>query len=67
MTTLSAQDWLEKIRALPLRRKVRIMNVCGGHERTCTPRTPIGPYMVSEEGACRIWWAGGVRAEAEAV
>jgi hydrogenase expression/formation protein HypD len=29
--------------------------------RACTPRTPIGPCMVSDEGACRIWWSGGVR------
>ncbi len=34
--TLSARDWLEKIRALPLQRRVRIMNVCGGHERSIT-------------------------------
>ncbi len=27
----------------------------------CTPRTPIGPCMVSDEGACRIWRAGGVK------
>ncbi len=27
----------------------------------CNPRHPIGPCMVSDEGACRIWWAGGVR------
>ena len=27
----------------------------------CTPRDPIGPCMVSDEGACRIWWANGVR------
>jgi hydrogenase expression/formation protein HypD len=27
----------------------------------CTPRTPIGPCMVSDEGACRIWWASGKR------
>ncbi len=27
----------------------------------CTPRHPIGPCMVSDEGACRIWWSGGVR------
>jgi len=33
---LTAKDWLEKIRALPLTRKVRIMNVCGGHERSIT-------------------------------
>jgi hydrogenase expression/formation protein HypD len=29
--------------------------------RACTPRTPIGPCMVSDEGACRIWWASGIR------
>jgi len=27
----------------------------------CTPRSPIGPCMVSDEGACRIWWAAGKR------
>jgi hydrogenase expression/formation protein HypD len=31
---LTAKDWLENIRALPLVRRVRIMNVCGGHERS---------------------------------
>ena len=30
----SAKQLLEKIRALPLPEKVRIMNVCGGHERS---------------------------------
>jgi hydrogenase expression/formation protein HypD len=34
--TLTAQDWLYKIKALPLTRRVRIMNVCGGHERSIT-------------------------------
>jgi hydrogenase expression/formation protein HypD len=34
--TLTAQDWLGKIKALPLTRRVRIMNVCGGHERSIT-------------------------------
>jgi hydrogenase expression/formation protein HypD len=29
--------------------------------RACTPRSPIGPCMVSDEGACRIWWAAGIR------
>ena len=28
------RKWLEKIRAMELPRKVRIMNVCGGHERS---------------------------------
>ncbi len=23
----------------------------------CTPDHPVGPCMVSDEGACRIWWA----------
>jgi len=34
---------------------------CYLYGRACTPRTPIGPCMVSDEGACRIWWAGGIR------
>jgi hydrogenase expression/formation protein HypD len=34
---------------------------CTLYGRACTPRTPIGPCMVSDEGACRIWWASGVR------
>ena len=38
---------------------------CGLYGAACTPRTPIGPCMVSDEGACRIWWAGGVREPAE--
>jgi hydrogenase expression/formation protein HypD len=27
----------------------------------CTPRNPVGPCMVSDEGACRIAWASGLR------
>ena len=34
---------------------------CALYGRACTPRTPVGPCMVSDEGACRIWWAGGTR------
>jgi len=41
-------------------------NACKLYGRACTPRNPIGPCMVSDEGACRIWWAGGVREPAEA-
>ena len=33
---LSAQDWLQKIRDLAIPSKVKIMNVCGGHERSIT-------------------------------
>ena len=40
-------------------------NQCKLYGRACTPRSPIGPCMVSDEGACRIWWAGGVRTNAE--
>lgn len=36
-------------------------NACRLYGTACTPRHPIGPCMVSDEGACRIWWAGGVR------
>jgi hydrogenase expression/formation protein HypD len=36
-------------------------NQCKLYGAACTPHHPIGPCMVSDEGACRIWWAGGVR------
>ena len=36
-------------------------NECRLFGSACTPRTPVGPCMVSDEGACRIWWSGGVR------
>ncbi|OOZ40488.1 hydrogenase formation protein HypD [Solemya pervernicosa gill symbiont] len=36
-------------------------NQCKLYGSACTPRNPIGPCMVSDEGACRIWWAGGIR------
>jgi hydrogenase expression/formation protein HypD len=36
-------------------------NQCRLYGVACTPRKPIGPCMVSDEGACRIWWASGVR------
>jgi hydrogenase expression/formation protein HypD len=39
-------------------------NQCKIYGRACTPKTPIGPCMVSDEGACRIWWAAGVRTNA---
>lgn len=34
---------------------------CRLYGRACTPRKPVGPCMVSDEGACRIWWSSGVR------
>jgi hydrogenase expression/formation protein HypD len=36
-------------------------NQCRLYGSGCTPRNPVGPCMVSDEGACRIWWAGGLR------
>jgi hydrogenase expression/formation protein HypD len=36
-------------------------NECRIYGAACTPRNPIGPCMVSDEGACRIWWANGIR------
>ena len=38
-------------------------NQCRLYNNACTPRNPVGPCMVSDEGACRIWWVGGVRNE----
>jgi hydrogenase expression/formation protein HypD len=36
-------------------------NQCRLYGLACTPRKPIGPCMVSDEGACRIWWSAGCR------
>jgi len=36
-------------------------NECRLFGSPCVPRNPVGPCMVSDEGACRIWWAGGMR------
>lgn len=34
---------------------------CRLYGSACTPVHPIGPCMVSDEGACHIWWAAGLR------
>ena len=39
----------------------RYPNECRLFARACQPRKPIGPCMVSDEGACRIWWSSGYR------
>lgn len=39
---------------------------CYLYGRACTPRTPIGPCMVSDEGACHVWWTAGVRVNPDA-
>ncbi|MGB5278996.1 MAG: hydrogenase formation protein HypD [Gammaproteobacteria bacterium] len=36
-------------------------NECRLFGVACKPRNPIGPCMVSDEGACRIWWSSGLR------
>jgi hydrogenase expression/formation protein HypD len=36
-------------------------NQCRLYGLACTPRKPVGPCMVSDEGACRIWWSAGYR------
>lgn len=40
-------------------------NECRLYGKACVPRNPIGPCMVSDEGACRIWWANGMREPAK--
>ncbi|MGY6275570.1 hydrogenase formation protein HypD [Methylomonas sp. MgM2] len=40
---------------------------CRIYGSPCTPRTPVGPCMVSDEGACRIWWASGLRKETDEI
>ncbi len=37
---------------------------CKLYGRACTPQSPVGPCMVSDEGACHIWWQAGTRAAA---
>lgn len=34
---------------------------CRLYGAACTPETPIGPCMVSDEGACHVWWSSGNR------
>ncbi len=41
-------------------------NECQLYGVACTPRRPVGPCMVSDEGACRLWWSGGIRENAAA-
>ena len=41
-------------------------NQCRLYGTACTPSTPIGPCMVSDEGACRIWWANGLHQQPDA-
>ncbi len=36
-------------------------NECRLYGEACVPRNPVGPCMVSDEGACRIWWASGIK------
>ena len=36
-------------------------NECRLYGAACTPHKPVGPCMVSDEGACRIWWSAGHR------
>lgn len=31
---------------------------CPLYGSACLPSAPVGPCMVSDEGACRIWWQG---------
>lgn len=42
-------------------------NQCRLYDTACKPQSPIGPCMVSDEGACHIWWQGGIDRTDEAV
>jgi hydrogenase expression/formation protein HypD len=37
---------------------------CGLFGITCTPQSPVGPCMVSSEGACAAWYKYGGRDDA---
>ncbi|SMF20444.1 Hydrogenase maturation protein HypD [Alteromonadaceae bacterium Bs31] len=34
---------------------------CALYGKSCLPRQALGPCMVSDEGACRIWWSAGLK------
>jgi hydrogenase expression/formation protein HypD len=38
---------------------------CKLYGRLCVPSQPVGPCMVSDEGACRIWWSAGIKPDVE--
>jgi hydrogenase expression/formation protein HypD len=38
---------------------------CRLYGEACVPRNPIGPCMVSDEGACRIWWNSGIKKQSD--
>jgi hydrogenase expression/formation protein HypD len=40
----------------------RTPDQCRLYGTGCTPQHPVGPCMVSDEGACHIWWQAGLRA-----
>jgi hydrogenase expression/formation protein HypD len=40
-------------------------NQCRLFGEACMPRSPVGPCMVSDEGACHIWWSAGLREPAK--
>ena len=42
----------------------KLPSECRLYGRGCTPDHPIGPCMVSDEGACHIWWQAGERGQA---
>lgn len=44
----------------------RYPHQCPLYGRRCTPHNPVGPCMVSDEGACQIWWASGQHTVADA-
>ena len=53
-----SRAWLEKIHALEFDRTVKIMNVCGGHERSITQRPPSTiAYTVVDAIATRVIFA----------
>lgn len=39
---------------------------CRLYGTACKPKNPVGPCMVSDEGACHIWWLSNRRAVATA-
>ena len=45
---IGAKEWLRRISALPLAGKIRVMNVCGGHERSISQAGLRGAFFARD-------------------
>ena len=65
MTT--GAEWLERIRALPLPPSIKVMNVCGGHERSITTAGQVRRPDIRNSRLAGAPWASSAAAGAVVV